>query len=320
MTYDFYSHLDSRVDSLAQEWLPEGFIGFASGFVDLCTVASARGNRDKSVQGRNKSKDGARDIYVLRTLQHMRKLRGHLPGWFTDLFDVEPLALHPGWLTIDVSFTLQTPWYSKDDRPFHVLHNPVRKERLFGIPFMSAASWKGLLRWSMQMTQGLIGPEPIEDRQTREVAAATVHHLFGNEKGEDELFQAGALRCYPTWFSAIDFEVINPHSRKTRAGTNPIYYEVVPANTNGRLRLLYAPFPRQAEHDGVDPIFALTTLFHAIERLLTRYGFSAKRTAGWGLAEVNGWKVSGHGGTECGTREQVTSALKQLLRGRRDAR
>lgn len=52
-------------------------------------------------------------------------------------------------------------------------------------------------------------------------------HLFGNEKGEGEEFSRGALVFYPTWFDKIGFEVINPHNRARRAGTQPIYYEVV---------------------------------------------------------------------------------------------
>ena len=66
---------------------------------------------------------------------------------------------------IEVSFTLETPWYSKDDRPFHVLDNPVRKDRVFGVPFMSAASWKGLLRWAYGMKAGLVGPCPETDQE-----------------------------------------------------------------------------------------------------------------------------------------------------------
>jgi CRISPR-associated protein Cmr2 len=111
-----------------------------------------------------------------------------------------------------------------------------------------------------------------------------ITHFFGNERDEDEDFCRGALQFFPTWFDKIDFEVINPHDRSTRAGTHPIYYEVVPADTRGTLSLLYAPFPGQADLDSVK-------LLNAIEKLLTVYGFSAKRTAGWGIATVDGWTI-----------------------------
>ena len=45
-----------------------------------------------------------------------------------------------------------------------------------------------------------------------------------------------------TFFDLIDVEVINPHSRKTRAGTHPIYLECVPQGAKGTFSLLYVPF------------------------------------------------------------------------------
>jgi CRISPR-associated protein Cmr2 len=61
-------------------------------------------------------------------------------------------------------------------------------------------------------------------------------------------------------------------------------YEVVPAGTEATLHLLYAPaMPTSAECRKE----ALENLGKAIENLLTLYGFSAKRTAGWGLAAID---------------------------------
>ncbi len=233
-----------------------------------------------------------------------------------------PKLLHDNWLGFEIEFSLQTPWYSKDDRPFHVLDNPVRKDRVFGVPYMSAASWKGLLRWAIGMTTGLIGPTPIEDKEKRKEAEATILHLFGNEKGATDDFQRGALAFYPTWFPRVGFEVINPHSRKTRAGTQPIYYEVVPAryqrdgtqvDTKATLRLLYAPLPGQAARDSVDRKTTLRLLIDATEKLLTTYGFSAKRTAGWGLATIDAWEARSGDGSKRGSRDEVVNALDQLL-------
>ncbi|GIW56875.1 MAG: hypothetical protein KatS3mg082_3279 [Nitrospiraceae bacterium] len=139
-----------------------------------------------------------------------------------------PELLHRSWLALEVEFELLTPWYSKDDRLFHVLDNPVRKDRVFGVPFMAAASWKGMLRWAFLVVTKLIGPDREKDETRRKQAKATELHLFGNEKGEEKKFHQGALVFYPTWFDKIGFEVINPHDRSRRAGTQPIYYEVVP--------------------------------------------------------------------------------------------
>lgn len=194
------------------------------------------------------------------------------------------------WFGIDVSFMLETPWYSRDERPFHVLDNPVRKDRVFGVPFMSAASWKGLLRWACRIQAGLSGLLETHDMKIDGWKDPSwVVHLFGNEKGEEKDFQSGALAFYPTWFDKVDFGVINPHSRARRAGTQPIYYEVVPASTNGQLRLLYAPLPGEVKRDDVIQAEVLSNLVDAIEDLLQKYGISAKRTVGWGATRIDKW-------------------------------
>jgi CRISPR-associated protein Cmr2 len=98
----------------------------------------------------------------------------------------------------------------------------------------------------------------------------------------------GHLMFYPTFFDLIDVEVINPHSRKTRAGTHPIYLECVPDGANGAFSLLYVPLDligwdageirRQAAED-------LRRVAQAVSAMLLIYGFSAKRSSGYGTAE-----------------------------------
>jgi len=213
-----------------------------------------------------------------------------------------PVKLYPGlqidfstllsdrWLAFQVDFELLTPWYSRDDRVFHVLDNPVRKDRVFGVPFMAASSWKGMLRWACRMKAGLREHlEQHNDRLDGWRDPDWILHLFGNEKGEGEEFSRGALIFYPTWFDKIGFEVINPHSRERRAGTQPIYYEVVPPGAKGTLSLLYAPWPGMKP--AADPEEVLPKLLEAIEKLLTTYGISAKRTVGWGTARIEKWRA-----------------------------
>ncbi|GBC78026.1 hypothetical protein HRbin08_01512 [bacterium HR08] len=194
------------------------------------------------------------------------------------------------WLALQVDFELLTPSYSKDDRAFHLLDNPVRKDRVFGVPFMAASSWKGMLRWACRMQAGL--REHLEKHGGKMDGWRDpdwILHLFGNEKGEGEEFNRGALVFYPTWFDKIGFEVINPHSRERRAGTMPIYYEVVPPGAKGTLSLLYAPWPGMKP--AAEPKEVLQKLLEAIETLLTTYGISAKRTVGWGTAKILKWRA-----------------------------
>ena len=179
---------------------------------------------------------------------------------------------------------------------------------------MSAAIWKGLLRWACRMQVGLQEHLQRHGGKLDDWCDPNwINHLFGNEKGEKEGFLRGALAFYPTWFDRVSFEVINPHSRKTRAGTQPILYEVVPADTEGILRLLYAPLPGSAERDGVNPTEAIQNLFDAAEQLLTVYGVSAKRTAGWGIAELTGARVNGGQWQEENPLQKLKHELPALL-------
>jgi CRISPR-associated protein Cmr2 len=286
MTFDNFANLAK------QQACPSGQSGpassLASGFVDGCTAWSCRPKPSSAPQGGKKDKKKALAPAEEARRSYMDRARNAAgTGLPAELrLDGIPDLPDLAWIALEMEFELETPWYSKDDRPFHVLDNPVRKDRVFGVPFMSGATWKGLLRWSCRMLAGLHAHlETHGGRMDGWRDPRWVLHLFGNEKDEEKRFERGALAFYPTWFSRLGFEVINPHSRARRAGTQPIYYEVVPPDTEGTLRLLYAPLP------GTDPApaGALRLLVDAIEALLFTYGFSAKRTAGWGTASVQRW-------------------------------
>jgi len=225
-----------------------------------------------------------------------------------------PTHLLSGWLAIKIAFELKTPWYSKDDRPLHVLDNPVRKDRIFGVPLMSASSWKGLLRWSCRMEHGLLDHLAGHDgKMDGWEDPSWIVHLFGNARGEKEDFSRGALQGYPTWFDKVGFEVVNPHDRARRAGTQPIYYEVVPAGRRASLHLLYAPTPGQARRQRVDAVDALSRLLGGANKVLTVYGFSAKRTAGWGLAEILDGEIRSRDDSEKGGVDGLKAALPKLV-------
>ena len=297
MTFDLQAHLArQRVDPAASSaW---DLVGQLS---DECLSWSCKDSRSRARAQQRYQQCATRPTLTLPA------------GLCLHLRDA-PAPLLPGWLWIHIRFELKTPWYSKDDRPLHVLDNPVRKDRVFGVPFMSASSWKGLLRWICRMESGLLNHLATHDgRIDGWEEPSWIVHLFGNPKGADEHFSRGALQCYPTWFCKVGFEVINPHDRARRAGTQPITYEVVPAGCQGDLHLLYAPTPRQAERQGVDSVDVLGRLLDAANRLLTIYGFSAKRTAGWGLAEVPEAGIRSKDGSKNGHIDDLKAALPALL-------
>ena len=271
MTWDYFAFLAE--DTNQQETLapPEGLAG---GFVDEVSVRFFQG--DKESARRRYVRGAGGDITLPDLVSQTVPDFSSLPS--------------SRWLAFQVDFELLSPWHSRDDRLFHLLDNPVRKDRVFGVPFMAASSWKGMLRWACRMQAGL--REHLERHNGKLDGwrdPEWILHLFGNEKGEGAEFSRGALVFYPTWFNRIGFEVINPHSRERRAGTQPIYYEVAPPGAKGTLSLLYAPWPGMKP--SADPREVMPRLLKAVEKLLTTYGISAKRTVGWGTARIEKWRV-----------------------------
>ncbi len=241
---------------------------------------------------------------------------------------------------LQFTFTLAKPWISKDDDPFYVAEsvNPVRKDKVFKVPLMSASSWKGLLRWTMMHIRLALRKDELSPEEfARERLAQTL--LFGDEKGEeagesrdfaaylDKLGGRGArkqyeqmvrarfglsgndslphhggrLMFYPTFFNLIDVEVINPHKRETKAGTHPIYLECVPDDAQGTFSLLYVPFDLIGQADAVQQAQEdLQRVAEAVREMMLTYGFSAKRTSGYGTArdEIHQGIVRTRGG-EC---------------------
>ena len=185
--------------------------------------------------------------------------------------------LPPYSVFIQFRFTLAKPYLSRDENLFYIIDNPVRKEKVFTRSHIAASSWKGSLRAALWQ----IGYN--EDNEK-------VRRLFGNERGVElqEQLRSGRLYFYPTFFDKISLEVINPHDRKKRVGKNPILFECVPEGTSGYFTLLYIPFDligkgsakikKQAADD-------LKLTCNGLCKMLTVYGFGAKTSSGFGMAQ-----------------------------------
>ena len=101
---------------------------------------------------------------------------------------------------LEFRFALARPYLSRDDDAFYIIDNPVRKDKVFKVPFVAPTSWKGSLR--AVATQGLLtalakllppGPPPDEaerERLMERLWAERVRRvvLFGNEKQNDADF------------------------------------------------------------------------------------------------------------------------------------
>lgn len=239
-----------------------------------------------------------------------------------DLLSASPdLSLLPtGSFSISFSFTLTSPYLSKDDTAFHLLDNPVKKEWVFKLPYSAATQWKGALQAAMvrqlvEWWSGLDETQRQQRWQQKQFIAWRVQltRLFGTEiesvqhylaqcRGDnldkwykryvrrflsDTGFLSGRLYFYPTFFDQLDLEVINPHDRETGAGSQPILMESVPAGATGTFTLLYTPLDRigKAVGETRQQTFADLLLVAAgLEALFTVYGFGAKTSSGFGLA------------------------------------
>jgi CRISPR/Cas system CMR subunit Cmr6 (Cas7 group RAMP superfamily) len=111
---------------------------------------------------------------------------------------------------------------------------------------------------------------------------------FFDSKDYELPSHAGWLCFYPTYFTRIGLEVINPHDRETGAGAQPIYFECVPSGAEGGFVLLYVPLYRKGDdRDTIKnhAILDLQLVAYGISALMTQFGFGAKTTGGFGLAE-----------------------------------
>jgi len=237
--------------------------------------------------------------------------------WFDPMNNKQQHQILPRNSTLlKITFILKTPYISQDDEEFYIIDNPVCKDKVFKVPLVRASSWKGALRYAAIREAFKNFDELNDDEKVRR--RLILFRLFGVEKDMvkeylDELFKdlkkefdeelrkyygkrkdqeinvRGRLVFYPTFFNQIGLDVITPHDRKTKTpARGPIYFETAPEDATGIFALLYVPFDliggkeeivkREIKED-------LEILKEAIPAMLTKYGFGAKTTAGYGITE-----------------------------------
>ncbi len=225
-------------------------------------------------------------------------------------------------------FSLQKPYLSKDDELSYMCENPVKKEKVSGVPMISASTWKGNMRWTAMklLTDQLSDTTRFNLQKSLEWRSRLVR-LFGHEKervkdyldetiaeklpggstkanktsvdeGFDRLLlekryrqqgvdgRKGRLTFFPTFFDRLGLEIINPHDRETRAGKVPVYLESVPSGAKGSFKLLYVPFDlisRAGDSSSrLEIVEDLKLVYGALGAMMITYGFSAKKSTGYG--------------------------------------
>lgn len=206
-----------------------------------------------------------------------------LARFFPTVSDLDGLP-DGSWL-LTMSFTLAQPFTSKTEGEFHPyeerrvrnnmewfeVQNPIVRDHLTGLPLVKPTTWKGHLRFAAGMAS-------IPEMMT--------HRLFGVSQG-DEGGRAGRLHFFPTFFTAdARREVVTPLKRSTRTpARGPLDIEVVPRGSTGTFCLLYLPHPKGPGWSLGQIADDLEAVAPALKAMFLDYGFSAKKTAGWGVVE-----------------------------------
>jgi len=177
--------------------------------------------------------------------------------------------------TLRFTFALAQPYLSKDDNSFYIVDNPIVRDKVFGLPLVRPSSWKGNLASALRQLGQNEGDAPWQ-------------RLFGKVNEANDEGQAGRLIFFPTFFTQTGLEIINPHDRRTRVGKNPILFESVPIGAKGTFTLLYVPFDRvgkEQQETAAQVAEDLPLLAKGLRAMFTVYGFSAKRSSGYGVAK-----------------------------------
>lgn len=184
---------------------------------------------------------------------------------------------------IQFKFTLKKPFYSKDDEQLYIIDNPVSKEFVFKIPMCRGSGWKGALKHAISK----IEKNENEIQSTKRLFGCASDAIYEEDNSCTLIGKKGSINIFPTYFNDIDLEVINPHDRNKKAGTNPILYEVVPPKTVGTFSLLYVPQFREKEDSEKykNIIDDLCLLSHGLKSMFLDQGFGAKTSSGYGIIE-----------------------------------
>ncbi|MEW6423837.1 MAG: RAMP superfamily CRISPR-associated protein [Bacillota bacterium] len=323
-TIAFLSGLEARPPKALSRFLEVGDQVVRAG---LLAQALATPHKELARVGRGPGRKPGGLLSLYRSKEYRRLLESRIKtlsslGLATSPPD--PAAFPPGSWNVQFTFTLQKPYFSRDDTDFYVLENPVKKEWAFKVPYVAPTQWKGALRAAMvrRLADGKESLEPSEFARRR----LCLSLLFGGEKGEEvedlvipagyldraggaeaaRLYRkmmkkyfhgrddedlphlAGRLHFYPTYFDRLDLELINPHPRDTGAGERPVYFECVPAGVEGTFALFYVPFESSGGSEAEirkEALEDLQMVAEGIRLMMTVYGFGARTSSGFGAAE-----------------------------------
>lgn len=195
---------------------------------------------------------------------------------------------------IKILFTLKKPYTSKDEEEFYLpewvekknndrgaqlLENPIVRDRFTGLPIVRSSTWKGHLRFAAEKVKW------SDDTEKKSI----IERLFGSEPRKKQEMLKGRLYFFTTFFEdEAEKDIITPLKRDTRTPTSkgPIPLEVMKPEKDGYFYLLYFPYPKKGKSEIREEVKKdLTFLGEALKLMFYTYGFSAKKTSGFGVIE-----------------------------------
>lgn len=192
---------------------------------------------------------------------------------------------HVAWFSLHVPFKLMRAYFSREEGPFHALdaanpwrptvtENPIVRDRLTGCPMIRSTSWRGHLRFAMSCTCTV-----------NEDDLALIFGPRKSRSGEETKGREARLRVLPSYFPAQDAtrDVITPLNAFRVPLAGAIGYEVMPVGAVSELHVLYVATKSGQGHPERDACQHLGLVLRGVEGMLMEYGFSAKRTSGFGV-------------------------------------
>lgn len=215
------------------------------------------------------------NLFQNRWAKNQRTVQMNPLPEFIQAVSIDLAQIPIGAFFIQFTFKLVKPYISKGDNTFYIIDNPIVRDKVFRYPVVHSTAWKGALHHVLWQ----LGYQDNEK----------IQRLFGTANDDEpNEGKAGRFYFYPTFFTQTSLEIVNPHDRKRRFGKNPILFESVPAGARGTFSLLYIPFDLIGQPESqirTSVIADLCLITQALHALFTTYGFGAKTSSGFGLAQ-----------------------------------
>lgn len=244
-------------------------------------------------------------------------------------------ALPMGSAVWSLTFELLTPLLSADDDPFYLFDNPLRKDHVYGVPYLSAAAVKGLAADAYQRSfpgdtpwreRGKTDPERTLHFRSRDGHAGRLFGVASDDQQADSL--RGRLHFSPLWLEWVQYLVMNPMDHNKGVGTIPIQFEAAAPCTdkNKPVHINLHGFyfnPLDAENpDAATGRADLARFIAALGYWWPVLGLGAKRLAGYGAIkpvairiEAAGWQGWGKQGVELKGAQSWLAMADKLAKG-----